>query len=269
MYLQHFGLKYDPLGKMIRETVVSSQYTELKTRLDGLIETKGIGLITGEAGVGKTTALRQWCNSLNPLTHTVIYQSDNHFRAFDIYSQLADSLGLEKYHRYCKLWRLLKQELLTLQDSKQMTPIWILDEAHQLPMNFLAELPSFLNFSFDTRELLIIILVGLPKLHGILQRTAYATLTSRLCFHFDWKALENFELFSSFIMRAFEHAGKHDVIISQSGLKLIHMSSKGRLRYAHRLITRCLQLGAEAKLNHIADEIIQSAIGELKRLAIN
>jgi MSHA biogenesis protein MshM len=156
-YLQHFGLKHDPLGKNIRSAVNTEQAGQLKQKLNWLLQTKGLGLITGDAGTGKTTTLREWANNLNPMTHHVIYQSDNHFKAFDIYSQLADSLGLERYVRYSTLWRALKRELLNLTDNKQLSPIWILDEAHLAPANFFAELPAFLNFSFDSREIMTIV----------------------------------------------------------------------------------------------------------------
>ena len=267
MYLQHFGLKHDPLGKAIKQSVPQQQFNLLKQKLDALLSTKGIGLITGDAGTGKTTALRQWCQSINPLTHKMIYQSDNHFRPFDIYSQFADSLGLDKFYRYSILWRKLKSQLLDLYDNKQLTPIWILDEAHQLPANFLLELPSFLNFSFDTRDILIVILVGTPQINYIFSRQTFSPLSSRILFNFHWAAIEDFEQFSTFILSAFKQAGKNEVIFSSSGLKLIHMASKGRVRLAHKVLTQCLQLATLQGLNHIPDDVIDQVINELKSFA--
>ena len=264
MYLQHFGLTHDPLGKNIRETVADEQYPLLVNKLNWLLETKSIGLVTGDTGIGKTTALRKWTEALNPMTHKIIYQSDNHFRAFDIYCQLADNLGLEKYHRYSKLWRVLKQELLSLHDDKQLTPIWILDEAHLLPTNFLSQLPAFLNFNFDTRDVMIIILIGLPQLSALLKRSVYSSLKSRILFEFQWQPLDDFESFRKFLISAFQQAGKQDLIISDSGMKLIHLSGKGRLRDTHKIITQGLQLATDAKLNHLPDDIIEAAIANLK-----
>lgn len=264
MYLQHFGLKHDPLGKNIHQAVMHHQYELLKNKLNWLAQTNGIGLITGDAGTGKTTALREWTKTLNPLTHRVIYQSDNHFRAFDIYCQLAESLGLEKYHRYSKLWRILKQELLNLYDNKQMTLVWILDEAHQMPANFLVELPAFLNFSFDTRDIMMVVLIGLPTLGALIKRSVYSALNSRILFQYHWHPLDEFDQFNRFILTAFQQAGKHETIISQSGTKLIHLASKGRLREAHKIITRSLQLATEKNLNHLPDDIIELSIENLK-----
>jgi len=264
MYLQHFGLTHDPLGKNIRQTVDNEQYNILANKLNWLLETKGIGLVTGDSGIGKTTALRKWTSGLNPMAYKIIYQSDNHFQAFDIYSQLADSLGLEKFYRYSKLWRVLKQELITLHDDKQITPIWILDEAHLLPNNFLSQLPAFLNFYFDTKDLLIIILIGLPQLSALLKRSLYSALKSRVLFDFQWLPLDTFDAFKKFLISAFQLAGKHELIISDSGLKIIHLATKGRLRDTHKIITHALQLATDANINHLPDEIIESAIDNLK-----
>lgn len=264
MYLQHFGLKHDPVGKNIRKTVAHEQYGALENKLNWLLQTKGISLVAGDAGTGKTTAIRQWTESLNPMTHKVMYQSDNHFGAFDIYSQLADNLGLEKHHRYSELWRALKRELLDLHDNKQQVPIWILDEAHQMPADFLMQLPSFLNFSFDTRDIMIIILIGLPQLSALMRRSAYSALKTRTLFNFHWQSLDDFESFSSFITAAFQQAGIQETIISKSGLKLMHMASKGHLRDSHKIITQGLQLAAQNKLNHLPDEILEAAIVDLK-----
>ncbi|MHA2039260.1 MAG: AAA family ATPase [Promethearchaeota archaeon] len=264
MYLQHFGLTHDPLGKNIRKTVADQQYHLLANKLNWLLQTKGIGLVTGDTGTGKTTALRKWTKALNPMLYKVMYQADNHFRAFDIYCQLADNLGLEKYHRYSKLWRVLKQELLSLYDDKQLTPIWILDEAHLLPINFLSQLPSFLNFNFDTKDVMIIVLVGLPPLSAVLKRSVYSALKSRILFDLHWQPLDDFASFRKFVISAFQQAGKEEVIISDSGLKLIHLAGKGRLRDTHKIITQSLQLATEAKLNHLSDDLIESVIANLK-----
>lgn len=269
MYLHHFGLKYDPLGKAMKAIIDTPQQHQLKQQLQWLLETKGIGAITGDPGIGKTTGVRQWVSSLNPLTHKVIYQPDNHFHAFDVYSQFAESLGLNAIHRYSRLWRTLKQELLHYSEEKKVTPIWILDEAHQLPLNFFAELPAFLNFNFDTRDIMVILLIGNAKLHQILQRSFYAPLASRMLFHFEWKPLEEFSAFEQFVTTAFHNAGAQQPLMAQSAFKLLHMASKGRLRQAHQVITKSLQLASAANLHHIPDDILQLAVEQLRSVTAN
>ena len=267
-YLQQFGLTCDPLGKAIKDYVDNEQYQRLKQRFDWLLETKGVGMITGESGVGKTTALRKLVESVNPHQYKPIYQVENHFRAFDIYSQFASQLGLEKQHRYSSLWRTIKAQLLHLYEDKKMTTIWLLDEADHLPSNFLAELPSFLNVSFDTKEVLIILLIGTPKLRSILQRASYASLSSRLQFHFQWEAMNDCVEYAQFITEAYCKAGRGDQIISDSGMKLLHMASKGKLRHTHRILTHAMQQAASQGMNHLTDEIIKKVIENLHAMIL-
>ena len=237
--------------------------TQLKQKLNWLLQTKGVGLITGDAGTGKTTLLRDWSTSLNPMTHHVIYQADNHFKAFDIYSQLADSLGLEKHARYSTLWRALKKELLNLIDHKQLSPIWIIDEAHLAPLNFLTELPAFLNFSFDNRDVMTIILIGHPQLQATLKKSIHSALHSRILFQFFCTAIDDFTRFNDFVIQAFKNAGLHQTIISKSGMLLIYTASKGKLRYTHKILTLAFQQAADLKVNHLSDDIIQNTVEEL------
>jgi MSHA biogenesis protein MshM len=265
-YLNYFGLKHDPFGKQSREWLDYPQYHQLLPHLRWLLETKGVGIITGEAGIGKTSSIREWVKSLNPLTHRVIYQAGNHFQAFDIYLQLAENLGLGTYNRYSKLWRSLKQELLHLSEEKKVTPVWILDEAQQCPFNFFTELPSFLNFNFDTREVMIILLIGDGSLQHLLQRSLCAPLTSRVQFHFEWRPLEDFELFRQFVDKGFKQAGCHQSILSQSAVKLLHMASKGRVRLIDKIVTKSLQIATERNMNHLPDEIVQESIRQIQQL---
>ena len=71
--LQHFGLKHSPLGKDNTELWDDGTHTQLAERFAWLLDSPGVGLLTGEAGVGKTALLRQLTHSLNPHRYQVIY----------------------------------------------------------------------------------------------------------------------------------------------------------------------------------------------------
>lgn len=266
MYLQHFGLKKDPLGKEGSAVMDEQQYQKLKINLDNLLTTRGVGLVTGEAGVGKTRGVRSWIKTLNPHTCKIIYQPDNHFGPFCIYRQFGESLGLELTSRYSTLWRSIKQELSHCYHEKKITPIWILDEAQQLHQKFLADLPLFLNINGDTEDVMVLLLIGLPKLFNTLQKQAYEPLVSRIQFHFHWEALEDLGQFKEFLHAAFQLAGAAQSLISETGVQMIHLASKGRLRYAHRIVNRSLQAAASQNMNHVPDDIIKNMIDELRSI---
>ena len=143
MHLQHFDLKYNPLGKEGKTTVDEEQYQILKPKLDNLLATRGMGVITGESGVGKTRGVNHWINTLNPHTCKVIYQPDTNFGAFCIFRQLADKLGLELVGRYSTLWRNVKEELSHCYHEKKITPIWVWMRPNNYRKSFSQIFPYF------------------------------------------------------------------------------------------------------------------------------
>ena len=68
MFTQFFNLRFNPFTKEIPidKLFLSKNLEELTSRLMYLQKARGIGLIIGEAGTGKTTALRKYAQSLNP-----------------------------------------------------------------------------------------------------------------------------------------------------------------------------------------------------------
>lgn len=181
MYLEHFGLRHPPLGKNLTEPWDDGPLVKLAERFNWLLHSPGIGLLTGEPGVGKTAALRSLTHSLNPHRYQVLYQAETDFGRVDIYRGLARALGVEPHYRRAQLWRDIKQRVHEMVDSKQLTPIWIIDEAQNLPAQFFRDFPSFLNFAFDSRDLMTVWLVGHPVLARDLERapTPHCTAVSR------------------------------------------------------------------------------------------
>jgi MSHA biogenesis protein MshM len=107
----------------------------LRQRLQNIfneeLQSPGIGLLTGEPGVGKTVVLRSLTHPLNPHRYQVLYQSETDFARVDIYRGLARALGIEPSYRRAQLWRDIKESVHEMVDSKQLTPLWIIDEARE------------------------------------------------------------------------------------------------------------------------------------------
>jgi type II secretory pathway predicted ATPase ExeA len=136
MYRQHFGLKHPPLGKEQTELWDDGALAHVQERFQWLLHSPGLGLLTGEAGVGKTAALRQFTRGLNPHRYHLIYLAETDFGRLDLYRSLALALGVEPAFRRAQLWRDLKARILELADGKQLLPVWIIDEAQNLPPEF-------------------------------------------------------------------------------------------------------------------------------------
>lgn len=264
MYLQHFGLRHAPLGKEITEPWDDGALAHLKQRFDWLLSSPGLGLLTGEPGVGKTAALRSLTSTLNPHRYMVLYQAETDFGRVDIYRGMARALGVEPSYRRAQLWRDIKQRVHDLADTKNVTPVWIIDEAQNLPLEFFRDFPAFLNFAFDSRDLMSVWLVGHPVLAQALDRAPYAALQSRIQVRVALKPVVERERFALLIAHALKGAGCQHTLLCDSGLELLRQASKGLPRHAGRILCTALRLAMQKQLNHLPDEIVQQAIGELQ-----
>ena len=264
MYLQHFGLRHPPLGKEITEPWDDGVLVQLAERFNWLLQSPGVGLITGEPGVGKTAALRNLTRTLNPHRYQVIYQAETDFGRIDIYRGLARSLGIEPCYRRAQLWRDIKQRIHELADSKQVTPLWIIDEAQNLPPEFFRDFPAFLNFAFDSRDLISVWLVGHPGLAQTLERAPYAALHSRIQVRVQLKPVVERERFVLLIQHALKSAGCQHTLLADSGMEVLRQASKGLPRQAGRILRTAMRLAVPKGLNHLPDDLLQLAIAELQ-----
>ena len=85
-YTGRYGLEINPFIKKWKKMflVETNEYKEVKFRLNYLLQTKGFGVLTGGAGRGKTTSVRQWANELNPAAYKVVYISLSHSYCYRI-----------------------------------------------------------------------------------------------------------------------------------------------------------------------------------------
>ena len=135
MYRKRFGLTGHPMPKDARGTTFFSSsegYATLQRNFARLVDEPGLGVLTGEAGVGKTAAIRNLCCSLPKPDYLVIYHCDTAVAPLDLYRSLAVELGVRPSHRRAQLWTDIKKALVHLVDERNTAPIVIIDEAQHL-----------------------------------------------------------------------------------------------------------------------------------------
>ena len=110
-FLQFFGLKFNPFRKEvpIEQLFASSSSVELRSRLKFLETTRGIGLVMGEPGSGKTTGLRAYLNQLNPASYHVCYFALSTLNVREFFNGLAIELGETPAFQRVKTLHLIQQ----------------------------------------------------------------------------------------------------------------------------------------------------------------
>jgi MSHA biogenesis protein MshM len=265
MYRQHFGLTHAPFGKDCKELWSHEKLADLERQFKWLLKSPGLGLLTAEPGLGKTAALRQITRTLNPHQYLVHYIAETDFGRLDFYRQLAIRFNLSPHYRRAQLWRDIKDHVTQLATQKNILPILIIDEAQNLPPEFLRDFPSFLNFVFDSKDYMTVWLVGHPELARTIDKTMNTALASRIQARCLFEPINDREAFRQFLLHGFTQAGCTNTLLSDSAIEILRMASKGIPRLIHQLVILALQLATDKKLNHLPDDIVKEAIEIVKQ----
>jgi type II secretory pathway predicted ATPase ExeA len=107
MYRKHFGLTGHPFSPEIApdDLFLSGPARELDVRLTHLLDPRGIGLITGDSGSGKTCASRRVLSRLHTGLYRVIYVSLSTGNVMDLYKTISREMGLAVERSRAALYR--------------------------------------------------------------------------------------------------------------------------------------------------------------------
>ena len=264
-YRQRFGLTHHPLPRAAAGNTFFCQTVGLNRLEDcfqDLLEDPGLGVLTAEAGVGKTAAVRNICSQLPSPDFLVVYICNTAAAPFDVYRTLALELGLTPSHRKSQLWWDLKASLVRLIDEQHTVPVIVIDEAQHLSDRFLADLAGFLNFAFDSRSPAALWLVGLPSLARRLRMQIHAPLATRIAHQVQLGPLERDD-FKALVEHGIKAAGSREKLLTDSALELLFRVSRGIPRIASRLLRAGLKQAHVRNQNIVDDVALKAAVETL------
>ncbi len=259
-YRDRFGLSHHPFDKefLRRHIFESAGLKRLRERFQWLLSDRGVGLLTGPSGSGKTACLHSIIQGLPEHRHRVLYLEDSQAGTIDLYRSLAWRLGLAPAYRRSTLWRELKEQLLKLNDENDQQVILVIDDAHKLADDFLSSLSAFMNFLFDSREILTVWLVGDSHIIRMLNQTRHGHLLSRISLRIHLDAM-NQKTLSAYIIACLSAAGCNRQIIGNVAMDAVYHISQGIPRIAGKLVTVALRLAHEEGVDIVSEQIIEQA----------
>jgi type II secretory pathway predicted ATPase ExeA len=265
MYRKRFGLHAHPLPKNACGKTFypgGERFSRLSRVFHWLACEPGLATLTGEAGVGKTAALRHLCASLPKPEHQILYICDTNVTAASVYRNLAAELGLRPAYRRDTLWRELKRTLQHLVDDQGVIPILVIDEAQHLSDDFFHDLAGFLNYAFDSRDLFTVWLVGLPALERRLAMRHHAALATRIVSPNRMHPRSDRDDFLALVEHALKAAGATTRLLSDPALEMLWRASRGVTRVASDLLRTALMIAHEREQSFVDDDVISAAIDE-------
>jgi type II secretory pathway predicted ATPase ExeA len=186
-----FGLKRHPFDKAIKTARLldTEPLTECAARLDYIKRREGIMLLTGDPGVGKTTALRRFAESLNDARFKPVYTPLTTLKGTDILRHINQKLGLTYRATKSALYTQIQHEIVESREQRGRTIVLIIDEAHLLRIDALHELRLLTNFRMDSYDPFILIVAGQTDLRRIMDYAIMEPFAQRLAMRYHMSPL--------------------------------------------------------------------------------
>lgn len=236
-----FALTPDP-----RFIYFTPSHTEVIANLHYGIESgKGLIVVTGEVGTGKTTILR-WMMQRLDRTVLVAYIFNPRLSVPEFYEHIANLLEVQKWETKSELLMELGR-CLESRHARGLRTVLIIDEAQGLSPHVLEEIRLLSNFESDSAKHLQIVLTGQPELRDVLNNPDLRQLKQRIALRCAIKALPNIEETERYITSRLLVAGAQRTdIFSREAIDYIFRCSAGIPRSINNLCDNSLLAGYAA-----------------------
>ncbi|QOC22174.1 AAA family ATPase [Wenzhouxiangella sp. AB-CW3] len=227
---------------------------------------RGILLVTGEIGLGKTTLLRRLLADFDPDTLEYALIFNTFLRGGELLQAICSDFGLDAGDSVSDNLERLNHFLIDRAEAGR-TCLLVLDDAQNLDAESLEMIRLLSNLETDQHKLLQILLCGQPELDDRLSAPNLRQLSSRIVYRLDLEPLSRAEL-SDYVRFRLDAAGSAGRIgISASALRCLWQCSKGNPRRIHLLLDRCLYALIGAAQQHISVAMVRQAAGELEMVS--
>jgi len=262
MFEQFFNLLHTPFGRDIpANSLYSTQKCgELQARLLFVARGRKFCVVTGDVGVGKTTAIRKFVSSLDQNLFRHVYISESALTPRVFYWQVLKAFSnFDKppfYRSEGKNKMMLALEGML--DSHQ-TPVIIIDEAHLLSHEMLEETRFLLNYKMDSQNPMALIVVGQSELRAKFSKEIYEPICQRIDFRFKLPAFDRAQT-QDYIAAHMAYSGETRQIFTDSAIKAIFDYSAGYARKINKACTLALMTAAQRNSRTVDDSLVSFVI---------
>lgn len=260
MYEKFYGLRERPfdltpnpkylyLTEVHREALSNLQY--------GITGRKGMTLLIGEAGTGKTTLVRAALDAVAGPAVRCVYLSNPVLTREEFYQFLAPKFGLSERAAKSKAWFLaeLEENLLQHHALGGLTAL-VIDEAQSLPHDLLEEVRLLANFETATDKLLPVVLAGQPELAVRLEHEELRQLKQRVALRCDLVALDIRETAAYIAGRVAIAGADSTKIFTREAVQTIYERSRGIPRTISVICDNALVTGFAQEVKPIGSNVV-------------
>jgi type II secretory pathway predicted ATPase ExeA len=265
MYEQFYGLVARPfdLTPDPRYLVLTSGHREALSNLEYAIASrKGVTLLIGEAGTGKTTVIRAAVAKQPARTHCV-HLHNPALTKVEFVQMLAARFSLSERARTSKTDLLLElEQLLRRRHDAQETTVLIVDEAHSLPSDLLEEVRLLTNIETDAEKLLSLVIAGQPELASRLSEQSLRQLKQRVALRCELRPLNPCESAAYLAKRITVAGGVPAQLFTREAVVLVHDYSRGIPRTINVIADNALLGGFAKEQRTVTRQLVREVCGD-------
>lgn len=232
----------------------------------GVQRRKGVVVVTGEVGTGKTLLVRCLLDSLNRNQIAFAYVFNPRLSVPDFLRYVLTDLRLPMNGRTKSEMLAYLNSYLIARFRRGTTAVLVIDEAQLLSWELLEEVRLLTNLETSQQKLLQIVLVGQPELDRRLDSPHLRQLKQRIGLRCSLEPLGPGEL-KGYILRRLELAGANshgESIFSEGAVNAIHRYSRGIPRLINTLCENSLVSGYAKQVKEISEEIVQEVAADFR-----
>lgn len=266
-YLEFFHLKEQPFAGAVDSRFYFNSYqhayalVKLKYAAE---ERKGLAVLEGGIGTGKTTLARRMLEDLDDAQYEAALLVIIHTAISSTWllRKVAVQLGVENpVEEKTVLLGQLYDRLVEIYDSGKKAVV-LIDEAQMLQSKeLIEEIRGLLNIEIDSQKLITFILFGLTNLDSYL--VLDKPLQQRIAVRYQLQSF-TLKVTSDYIRYRLEIAGTSKELFTPAALAAVHHYSNGIPRLINNICDNALFEGFLQKKEIIGDDIIQEVVSDLK-----
>ena len=264
MYLEYYGLKESPFSITATSNCFyhSQRHEEaLANLMYGIKNRKGIMLLTGEVGTGKTTVSKVLINQL-PANIKSSLILNPYFNANQLIRAILEDFGIQSPKKNKLDMVNTLNDFLLRTNSENSTAVVIIDEAQDLSASQLEQIRLLSNLETEYAKLLQIILVGQPELREKLSQYKLRQIKQRISISYDILPFTPDELIKYIEFRLLQENGT--LTFSKAAYEAIYAFTGGIPRLANIICDRALMAGFIKEVFQIDKDIIEDCIKEIQ-----
>jgi general secretion pathway protein A len=259
MFLRHFKMKAHPFDERppIDWLLKDERIAQGLARLEYFAHQGDIALIIGHTGVGKSSLLRLFIQSLSRNRYRPLYIHLTHINARALLRLIVTELGEVPKMGKDRLFL----QIIHRTQKDDLATVLLIDEAHLIDPDALTDIRLLISSGVHTELPLKIILSGQEPLGQLLKRSSHADLVHRICVRYHLHPLTK-EQSSAYIDSRMRCCGASEKVFEPEAKAIIHDYANGIPRQINNIATACLINAACGDLQKIDEQLVNQTMTE-------